>query len=95
MEWYNKFKVGQKVKVVKRVGNWNYESRQIGWNNKYMDRTISQVYKIIEIKRETGYKLHTQILVDWGDKLYDYWYPAESLESPVKIGEQLLFSFMD
>ncbi len=95
MEWYNKFKVGQKVRVVRGVSNWVYSMEQTNWNNKYMDRTIGQVYEIKEISRERGYKLHTQIPVDWCDKLYNYWYPAESLESPIKVGEQLLFSFMD
>ena len=94
MEWYKKFKVGQKVRVVKRVDNWNYAGKQTGWNRQYMDRTIGQVYKITKISRETGYRLETQIPADWGVGLYDYWYPAESLESPIKVGEQLLFSFM-
>ena len=95
MEWYKKFKVGQKVKVVKMVNNWNYAGRQIGWSSKYMDRTIGQIYKIIKISGESGYSLQTQIPTDYGVGLYDYWYPAESLESPIKVGEQLLFSFMD
>lgn len=87
MWWYEKFKVGQKVKVVKKVATWRYGSNYgISWNNFLMDKTIGKVYKISEINKDVGYRLRTSV-IDGSD----YYYPVESL-AYVK-GEQLVFDF--
>lgn len=88
MKWYEKFKVGQKVTVVKKILRWKYYYA-IDWNREGdMDSTIGGTFTINEIDKEIGYCLSTGNVVS-----QDYWYPAESLAC-VK-GEQLLFSFMD
>lgn len=100
MKWYKKFKVGQEVRVIQKVSYWRLpEGGGSSWNPRYMDKTIGKVYKIIEIKKQTGYKLFTQI--DAGDnshvlyRFVDFWYPAESLEEINVKGKQLLFNFMN
>jgi len=88
VEWYNKFKVGQRVKVVKKVSSWRYGGGfRVGWNTD-MNKTIGKIYKIKSIDKNVGYELRTK--KDTYHK-HNYWYPVESL---VCIGEQLLFNFM-
>lgn len=84
--WYDKFKVGQRVRVVKKVKRWDYGIRT-GWTDN-MDKTLNKIYEIIDIVPPCGYLLKTNIGA-WGD---DYYYPVESLRSVA--GEQLVFSFM-
>ena len=95
MQWYEKFKVGQQVKVVKRVGCWVFPRPHGGgcnWTSD-MDETVGKVYKIVEIDKFVGYRLDTQIsdiyYPDDAEK-YDYYYPVESLAG---VGGQLVFSF--
>ena len=91
MEWYEKFKVGQKVRVVKKVLVWKLpDGGGTGWNPHYMDKTIGNVYEIREIRKRTGYQLGT----GEGGLPMNYWYPVESLVLERVKGEQLLFSFM-
>lgn len=47
MKWYDKFKVGQKVRVVKKIQEWDYDDMGASWNDGGMDKTMSKVYKII------------------------------------------------
>jgi len=82
MKWHEKFKVGQKVKVIRKIKYWN----GVSWNSGQMDNTIGKVYTIVQVDEKYGYQLQTH-------NIYGYWYPLESL-SYVK-GEQLLFSFME
>lgn len=89
MKWYEKFKVGQKVKVIKKVPQWKYKHNFIPWAGS-MDGTIGKFYEIIDIDASVGYKLYTNLGV-WGD---NYWYPAESLAPAIIKGQQLLFNFM-
>jgi len=93
MKWYEIFKVGQKVKVTKKVSNWNYKYGTM-WNEKYMDGTVGKIYEIIKIDKKIGYRLNTQLPVNFDNMLYNYWYPAEALEKENVKGEQLLFGFM-
>lgn len=90
MKWYHKFKVGQEVRVIKKISAWRaYDGGyKIGWSTD-MDKTIGKFYKIKSVDRFVGYELWTK-----GDTYYkyNYWYPMESL-SYVK-GRQLLFDFM-
>jgi len=89
MQWYEKFKVGQRVKVVKKTGDWNYGIRN-GWNlDGHMDNTIGKVYEIIRINNSLGYLLATGKQTG-----QDFWYPVESLEEINVKGRQLLFDFM-
>ena len=82
-----KFKVGDKVKVIKKVEDW----KMCSWNNIYMDGTIGRVYKIILVREDIGdYKLETKIEGKRCDD-YNFYYPQESLQS---VNEQLLFKFM-
>jgi hypothetical protein len=97
MEWFEKFKVGQEVRVVKKVPCWVLpDDGGTNWNNEYMDKTIGSVYKIIRIDDFVGYLLFTQISVvsEGYTCLFDYWYPVESLESVNVKGQQLVFNFM-
>ena len=87
MKWYEKFKVGQKVKVVKKVNHWDGAD----WVEN-MNQTVGKIYKVAKIDKSAGYRLSTQIPVAFSATLWDYCYPIESL-SCVK-GEQLLFNFM-
>ena len=99
MKWYDKFKVGQEVRVVEaitswRFDNWNgdgYTGRGAVWTPD-MDKTIGKVFTIIFIDSDIGYKLETR--KDTYYK-YNYWYPAESLEEINVKGRQLLFDFME
>ncbi len=95
MEWYEKFRVGQEVKVVKCVQEWNYGMLTY-WNNKYMDGTVGKIYTIQEIRKNTGFNLNTRISFERNgqNSFWDYFYPAESLESVKVKGQQLMFSFM-
>lgn len=92
MEWFEKFKVGQNVRVVKKVLIWKLPNGGgCSWNDD-MDITVGKVYKILEIIKETGYKLLTEnnTYNNW-----NYWYPAESLACVNVKGKQLLFDFME
>ena len=90
MEWHEKFKVGERVKVVKKVSRWKY-GNSVTWNLEGdMDSTVGKIYKIVQINRDIGYQLLTKY--DTYHK-QDYWYPVESLRTLV--GQQLLFSFME
>ena len=95
MKWYEKFKVGQEVKVVKKVARWSYGGGSTSWAYN-MDFTMGKVYKIIEVDNRAGYRLHTQLKSNTfpGDNyLYDFYYPVESLAC---VGEeQLVFDFME
>lgn len=83
MQWYEKFKVGQKVNVVKRIDSWLGAS----WVKK-MDGTINKTYEILDIDEYIGYLLSTT-----NDVGRTFWYSVESL-AYVK-GQQLLFDFME
>ncbi len=91
MKWHEKFKVGQKVKVVKEVVSWELTNGGgAGWElSGRMDKSIGRVYEIIEIDMGLSYKLSTRDELEW-----NYWYPAESLEAVNIKGRQLLFDFM-
>lgn len=98
MKWYEQFKVGQEVKVIKKVLCWKLsDGGGCSWNEHFMDETIGKVYKIIEIKKYVGYKLSTQINRNkFGDRHnMDFWYPVEALVLFKVKGQQLLFNFMD
>ena len=94
MKWYEKFKVGQKVKVVRKVDVWSFNERGGASWVSGMDNTIGKLYEIVQINKDVGYQLLTDETA--GDTFYyypmNYWYPLESL-GHIK-GEQLLFSFM-
>jgi len=88
MQWYEKFSIGQEVRVVRKVDDWSY-----GYGASWVDgmnQTINKVYKIIQIRTNVGFQLNTGDNDKW---IPDYWYPAEAL-ADVK-GQQLLFNFMD
>jgi len=88
MKWYDKFKVGQEVRVVKKVLVWRFPNKGgCSWAPD-MDRSIGKTYQIIVIDKSVGYQLDTEN--EFG---YNYWYPIESFSKPK--GVQLLFSFMD
>jgi len=87
MKWYEKFKVGQKVKVVKKISFWRYYDRRTDWVDD-MNQTINKIYKIIEIDKYIGCKLHTQIFNKYSSTKCDYWYPVEALQA--LIGQQLM-----
>ena len=93
MNWYEKFKVGQEVRVVKEVPHWEFPNGGgCSWNNEInkMHKTVGKVYKIIDIDKFTGYQLDT------GNELgMDYWYPVDSLDSVSVVGRQLLFEFYE
>ena len=92
MQWYEKFKVGQQVKVVKKIVMWKFDDggRGCSWTVN-MDETVGKVYEIIVIDKDVGYQLNTQLSDRYNDYKYDYYYPVESLAG---VGGQLLFSFM-
>lgn len=95
----DKFKVGQRVRVIKKVSSWSYYGIQCSWDEG-MDMTIGKVYTVIAaiagkdgIECNSEYRLNTSetdVNSDW-----DYFYPEESLEAGIEIGQQLLFSFME
>ncbi len=90
MKWYKKFKVGQRVRVVKKVDFWKVGGETTRWNSEGdMDRTIGKVYIIKGIRRHTGFQLQTR--EDVKHKC-NYWYPVESLTYGGCA--QLLFDFM-
>lgn len=97
MKWYEKFKVGQRVRVVKKVVRWRYDNysgdgytgRGASWVVD-MDGSIGKVYKIIDIDSDVGY------LLEPDKRAFNqggYWYPVEALRGLV--GEQLTFSFYE
>jgi len=89
MQWYEKFKVGQEVRVVKKVPSWEY-GIECGWNlTGVIDKTVGKVYEIIRINSNIGYLLATDKQTG-----QDFWYPVESLEEKNVKGRQLLFNFM-
>lgn len=90
MKWYEKFRVGQKVRVVKKVAAWKLPGGGTTWNSRFMDRSVGRVYKIVEIHKGTGYRLETRKELN-----YAFWYPVESLEEINVKGKQLLFNFMN
>jgi len=91
MNWYEKYKVGQKVKVVKKVESWGYPDYQYGatWACA-MNETIGNVYEIVKIDKKIGIQLSTNFRL-----LTSYWYPVESLADAKVKGEQLYFDYND
>ena len=97
MKWYEKFKVGQEVRVVRKTAKWRFDNwegcglsgRGAEWTGD-MDKTIGKVYEIIEINTDVGYKLATMKDTHYE---YNYFYPIESLACIV--GRQLEFAFMN
>lgn len=98
MKWYEIFKVGQEVRVVKKVISWQFDSFDGGdgytgmgasWVSD-MDITIGKVFEVVEIDPDIGYRLNTEIINFYKQ---NFWYPVQSLQSLV--GKQLLFDFMD
>ena len=91
----DKFKIGQRVKVIKRIYRWSYNNQETPWDD-IMDNTIGKVYPVIEIHDGStpnscvGYRLDTSYDIDWAA-----YYPEESLKAEIVVGEQLLFSFME
>ncbi len=93
MEWFEKFKVGQKVKVVKGVKFWYFKESSCPTGATWdidMDITIGKVFEIICIDKNIGYRLKTDKITHCK---YNYWYPMESLR--ILAGRQLLFDFME
>ena len=85
-----KFKVGQRVRVIKKVQSWN--SSHGVWCN-CMDWSLGKVYTVLEVTNidyllDTAYDLNNYLV-------YNYFYPEESLEAEIEIGQQLLFPFME
>lgn len=89
MKWFEKFKVGQKVKVIRKATHWIYGGTSVSWNSEAMDKTIGKIYKIDFIDKSAGYRLSTGVELG-----FDYYYPVESLASVKVKGKQLLFNFM-
>ena len=89
-EWYDKFKVGQEVRVVKKVASWKVGGQTTKWNIAGdMDITIGKIYKIKQIGKRVGFQLWTEKDVKYK---CNYWYPVNALQ--VLVGRQLLFNFM-
>lgn len=92
------FKVGDRVKVIKRVGSWSYGGISTAWDST-MDKSIGKVYTIVDIAIEeyieacSGYRLNTAGTQDGRKDGWNAFYPEESLEHYPKLG-QLQFSFM-
>ena len=84
MKWYEKFKVGQEVKVTRKTGNWNY-GESASWVYQ-MDTTVGKVYKIERIDKYFGCRLAST-----DGPFSGYWYPIEALQ--IITGQQLLFEF--
>lgn len=82
MEQHEKFKVGQDVRVVRKVKSWPGASWVSG-----MDKTINKIYKIKQTDGYIGCLLDTV-----NDAGRSYWYSPESLAC--EVGKQLLFDFM-
>ena len=90
MQWYEKFKVGQEVRVVKKVNSWKLDGCTTKWNTAGdMDVTIGKTYKIKQINKRVGFQLWTARDVRYK---CNYWYPLEAIQVPK--GVQLLFDFM-
>ena len=94
-----KFKVGQRVRIIKKVDSWTYYGIRTPWWAGLNDNNdgIGNVYTIIAIAGKggidfcSGYRLNTETFeCDW-----NAFYPEESLEAEIEIGQQLLFSFME
>jgi len=78
------FKVGDKVKVVRR----SIEGKEIYWNH-FMDKALGKVYTVLEITRNGNLRLSTEL-----DTHYDYLYPPKGVEKVIPKNQQLLFDFM-
>lgn len=90
MQWFEKFKVGQKVRVVKKVISWRVGNHTTKWNLVGdMDITIGKIYEIKQICKTIGFQLKTKKDVKYK---CNYWYPVEALQGIA--GTQLLFNFM-
>lgn len=98
MKWFERFKAGQEVRVVKAITSWRFDNfngdsltgRGATWVSD-MDKTIGKVFTIIFIDSDIGYRLETR---EYTHYKYNYWYPAESLEEINVKGRQLMFNFM-
>lgn len=88
-----KYKVGDMVRVVKKIKTWKFSNGGGNTWTKYMDKTIGNVYTIIKIDKYIGYLLETQAYIGNLDGRYNFWYPIESLG--MSIGEQLMFDFKE
>ena len=75
-----KFKKGDKVRVIGPVACAN----NVYWPLK-MYKTINKIYKVIEV-----YHNNNRYFLSSG-----YFYPNVSIEPAIKVGQQLLFPFME
>jgi len=104
----NKFKVGQRVRVVKKIDSWLLDGVRTRWDG-FMDNTIGRIYTIIGISvskssPNLGYILNTaQDLKhlygnEWNsyypEERWNFNYLPESLELEIAVGQQLEFDFM-
>lgn len=89
------FKIGDKVRVCKKVEHWSFpKGGGCIWSSELMDETIGKVYIIIDIDKAIGYQLDTNISPDyWMGDVIDCWYPVEAICLAKKLG-QLEFPFM-
>ena len=59
MKWCEKFRVGQKVKVVKKITSWQFENydsyrgRGADWADD-RDKTIGKVVRVVRIDSDIG-----------------------------------------
>ena len=74
-----KFKIGDKVRVIGPVACKN----NVYWSLK-MYKTINKIYKV------TGVQYNNRYFLSSG-----YFYPNVSIEPAIKVGQQLLFPFME
>lgn len=87
------FKIGDRVRVIKRVDSWAYNFIWTPWDST-MDRTLGKVYTIIEIAihgedfANSGYRLNTADFDGWNA------YYSEHCLAPEHKPGQLEFPFM-
>jgi len=80
------FKVGDKVKVIRRS---KHDCGEIFWNP-LMNKAIGKVYTILEITHVGNLRLSSKL-----DTTYDWLYPPKGVEKVITKNRQLLFNFMD
>ena len=78
-----KFKIGDKVKVVRRS-----IVDEVYWNC-HMNKAIGKVYTVLEISHRGNVRLNTKSDTGW-----NYLYPLKGVEKVIIKNQQLLFSFM-
>jgi hypothetical protein len=83
-----KFEVGDKVRILRASTDEEYDLWGDAWCDSWMGENIGKVLIVNDLQNWDNCYEYCKY------RLNGYWYPEFVLENEIRVGEQLLFSFM-